>query len=447
MYYGILLPVGLVVLYFFFFKFDIIYLLIAFATPLSVNLLSASTGNNLSLPSELLLIGATAFVIFHAILSKEENVSKIANHNVSKVIYFYLGWIFITACTSQLPIVSFKSLASTLWFVIPLYFGGLFYFQKKNNIRYFLWAHTIALIIVVFYTLYVHGSHGFSKEVGHWAMSPFYNDHTAYGAILALFIPVVFAFLFDKKSSKLEKFFALVAGSILVVALYFSYSRAAWVSLIAAIGVFAIVIFRIKFRWVLVIFVSFAALFYVYQFQILDKMQKNKQDSSENFTEHVRSISNISSDASNLERINRWQAAISMFKEKPLFGFGPGTYQFEYAPYQRSMDKTIISTNFGNMGNAHSEYLGPLSEQGLLGLVNFTLLAIFSLITGFRVYKKSENQSDRIIALGISLGLITYFVHGFLNNFLDTDKLSVPFWSLISILVALDIKRKSEIRN
>jgi hypothetical protein len=68
-------------------------------------------------------------------------------------------------------------------------------------------------------------------------------------------------------------------------------------------------------------------------------------------------------------------------------------------------------------------------------------------ITGFRVYKSSENQSDNIIALGISLGLITYFVHGFLNNFLDTDKLSVPFWSLISILVALDIKRKSEIRS
>jgi len=68
-------------------------------------------------------------------------------------------------------------------------------------------------------------------------------------------------------------------------------------------------------------------------------------------------------------------------------------------------------------------------------------------ITGFRVYKSSDNQSDNIIALGISLGLITYFVHGFLNNFLDTDKLSVPFWSLISILVALDIRRKSEVRS
>jgi hypothetical protein len=37
------------------------------------------------------------------------------------------------------------------------------------------------------------------------------------------------------------------------------------------------------------------------------------------------------------------------------------------------------------------------------------------------------------------LGLITYFTHGFLNNFLDTDKLSVPFWGFVAIIVALDV--------
>jgi hypothetical protein len=29
--------------------------------------------------------------------------------------------------------------------------------------------------------------------------------------------------------------------------------------------------------------------------------------------------------------------------------------------------------------------------------------------------------------------------HGFLNNFLDTDKLSVPFWGFTAIIVALDV--------
>ncbi len=56
-------------------------------------------------------------------------------------------------------------------------------------------------------------------------------------------------------------------------------------------------------------------------------------------------MTNISSDASNLERINRWDCAISMFKERPFFGYGPGTYMFQYAKYQLKKNRTIISTN------------------------------------------------------------------------------------------------------
>jgi hypothetical protein len=41
--------------------------------------------------------------------------------------------------------------------------------------------------------------------------------------------------------------------------------------------------------------------------------------------------------------------------------------------------------------------------------------------------------------LSATLGLITYFVHGTLNNFLNTDKASVPFWGLVAIIVALDL--------
>jgi hypothetical protein len=43
-------------------------------------------------------------------------------------------------------------------------------------------------------------------------------------------------------------------------------------------------------------------------------------------------------------------------------------------------------------------------------------------------------------------------VHGFLNNFLDTDKLSVPFWGFTAMIVAIDLhsrrgKRGTEIKN
>ena len=43
---------------------------------------------------------------------------------------------------------------------------------------------------------------------------------------------------------------------------------------------------------------------------------------------------------SNLERINRWQSAFRLFKERPILGWGPGAYQFVYAPYQKAKEKT-----------------------------------------------------------------------------------------------------------
>jgi flagellin-like protein len=128
-----------------------------------------------------------------------------------------------------------------------------------------------------------------------------------------------------------------------------------------------------------------------------------------------------------------------MFQEKPLLGWGPGTYMFQYAPFQKFSERTIISTNFGEGGNAHSEYIGPLAEQGIFGSVLFIAIAITAVFYASRIIIRSQNRQTRIIAKGILLGLVTYLVHGFLNNFLDTEKASVPFWGFVAIIVALDI--------
>ena len=47
--------------------------------------------------------------------------------------------------------------------------------------------------------------------------------------------------------------------------------------------------------------------------------------------------------------------------------------------------------------------------------------------------------------LVILLGFITYVVHGGLNNFLDTDKASVPFWGFVAALVAIDLYHKNKV--
>jgi O-antigen ligase len=133
-----------------------------------------------------------------------------------------------------------------------------------------------------------------------------------------------------------------------------------------------------------------------------------------------------------------------MFKERPFFGFGPGTYQFQYAPFQRSKYRTIITTNSGDGGNAHSEYLGPLSESGILGTLSVIFLVITVFYSGINIYRKEKDKNIRIISLMCVLALTTYYTHGFLNNFLDTDKLAVPVFGAMAVIVALDVYRKNQ---
>ena len=129
-----------------------------------------------------------------------------------------------------------------------------------------------------------------------------------------------------------------------------------------------------------------------------------------------------------------------MFEQRPVTGWGPGTYMFQYAPFQAARDRTIISTNFGLNGNSHSEYLGPLAEQGILGLLLVITLVSVVTWTSVRLWSRLPPGVERRIVGAAFLGLVTYYVHGALNNYLDLDKASVPFWGFTAMIVMLDLE-------
>jgi uncharacterized membrane protein len=45
---------------------------------------------------------------------------------------------------------------------------------------------------------------------------------------------------------------------------------------------------------------------------------------------------------------------------------------------------------------------------------------------------------------GLILGLVVYWIHGIMNYFLDTEKVSVIYWGFIAAVVALDLYSKKE---
>lgn len=424
--------------YFFLVKPDWLLLTLVFLTPLSIEFGGEHLGFAIDVPTEPIIVFMMGWYFFRLFSNGKVDLVML-KHPVTLAIIGSLIWMLISAFFSELPLVSAKFFLSRLWFVTVFYFLAIELFKSYAHLKRYFWAFGISLVIVILVTTFRHSLLGFERKAGIWVVGPFFNDHTVYSAVISIIAPLFLALFLNSNESFKKRLISLAFFGVCVAGILFSYSRASWVSFAAGLGLLFLLYFKVKARYVIPILILAGFGIFSFQHEIQIALEKNQQESSGDFLEHFKSISNVTSDASNLERINRWKSAIRLWEERPITGWGPGTYQFVYAPYQVSEDLTIISTNVGDVGNAHSEYLGPLAESGMPGMVLFSLIVIFTMITGIKLNHKLQNKEARLIAIGCLAGLFTYFVHGFLNNFLDTDKASVLFWGFIAIIVALDV--------
>lgn len=447
LYFALAYPLALLTIIAALYAPDKVFLFIVFCTPLSLNLIEFEVVKaGFYFPTEPLLFGIMVLYLMR-VLAGDSIDKRFMRHPITIAILVYLVWILITALTSSMFLVSLKFFVVKLWFVVSCYFFGKEIFRDYKNIKRFVWLYIIPLTGVILYTVIRHSTHGFNLETAYWVMGPFFKDHTSYGALLAMFFPLLVGFMVQTKYNGLIRSAILLVIVVFAIGIILSYTRAAWVSLAGAFAVFLVMKLRIDFKLLVIFGLASAGLFTLNYDRIMMQLDKNYQGRSDDIGEHVQSIFNISSDASNLERLLRWNCAIRMFKDRPVFGFGPGTYQFQYATYQFSGERTIISTNFGDGGNAHSEYLGPLAESGLLGMLTFGFLVTIVLYRGIRLYYEIDDPEVKILLMGILLGLITYLIHGVLNNYLDTDKASVPFFGFIAIIVAIDLYHGPQSRS
>jgi len=438
-------PFAILIAYLYITSLDKVFLLITFLTPLSLPLqdLIPEMPFDISLPVEpmiLILMGVFVLKLF-----KEKSYpKKFILHPVSLAIIFHLIWMTVTTLTSSMPLVSMKFLLARFWFVITFFYFALIVFNDRKNIKRYLYLFVIGLSIAAFYSLVKHALVGINDQAAAYKISwPFFNDHTVYGAVLAFYFPIVIGFFVLAKESN-HKTLLLILIAFLGFAIIHSYSRASWLSILASFALWGVLRLKISFRVLMETVIGFAGILFLFSTTLIMQLEENKTDSSDDFKEHIQSMTNIKTDASNVERLNRWKCAFEMFKERPVFGWGPGTYMFQYAPFQKERDRTVISTNWGDWGNAHSEYIGPLAESGVFGSLSMIAIVLLSVYTGFNVVYKSTDIWMKVTAITVLMGLATYVVHGILNNFLDTVKASVPFWGFTAILVFFDIYLKEK---
>jgi len=127
-----------------------------------------------------------------------------------------------------------------------------------------------------------------------------------------------------------------------------------------------------------------------------------------------------------------------MFQEKPIAGFGPGTFYPNYKSYTISLFKTYVSQN-PERSTVHNYYFLVLIEQGIIGFLLFMAMLLYALIRGQFLYHRLEGFEKQFV-LAAMICLIMISTINLINDMIESLKVGSFFFISLSFIVASDLK-------
>jgi O-antigen ligase len=442
MYYLAALPAALLLVYLAVVDLKAIFLLLLFSIPLSTELFLPN-GFALEVPTEPFMVGLMLAGFLLLLRHAKEFDGQFLRHPLTMLLLLHLGWIAVSALLSNQFVVSLKFLLAKLWYIATFFFLASRMLDGERDIKRFFWAVFLPLMLTIIIITARHASYGFTFSDVRWVLSPFYRNHVSYAAIVVLFVPFVwFVRLWYPRGSWRRRliFWSL---PLLLIAIQLSYTRAAYVGLVAAIGAYFIIQWRLT-RWVVIAALIAAVIglsYVVANNRYLDYAPNYETTiSHKDFGNLVEATYQLE-DISTMERLYRWVAGFNMTAAEPLFGFGPGNFYFFYKSYTVTSFTTYVSDNPERSG-IHNYYLMTLVEQGIPGLIIFLLLLFTALTYGERIYHRAKDPRHRHIAMMAILCIIIISVMQLINDLLETDKVGPFFFMSLAMLINIDLRER-----
>jgi O-antigen ligase len=445
MYSLLILPIALAILALTLLDIRVPIFLLIGSLVISINGLETIKINT-DLPDELLMLFSTLVFIF-IIAKRWHSIKHQLNHPFIKIVIVIYLWSVIATIFSTDVALSVKFLLKKIWYLTPFLFYPILILDEKKNIKTVFALLFIPMILVIIYVLIKYNSLGFKFEDVHDPIQPFFINHVMYGAMISSFFPALIAALYLARRWSVQWMVLLIAVPVFLVAIYFSYSRAAWMAVVFAAGTFVLIKYKLMDKAIL--FFYGTALFFIFWLSANNnylnyKPSKDKTKMHETILDHL--IATIQgTDISSAERYYRWIATLRMSKDYMLTGVGPNNFYTNYKSYTITSFNTWVSRN-PEKSSTHNYFLFMLGEQGLPALILYAFFIYYLFYLGQKIYHKQENHFFKTTIMVCLCVIGAIFVNNFFSDLLETNKIASLFFVSIAIMIALD-KKQNMVKN
>ena len=217
---------------------------------------------------------------------------------------------------------------------------------------------------------------------------------------------------------------------LLLVSLGYTFSRAAWLGLIASFILLSLFSKRNIIHYAVLV-ISFILIFYQPMQNVRnvsfvsDKVVELKEEESI-IEEKVEKKSFITK-FSGMGRKTFWGEAINVFKQRPITGVGLKTYR------EVALD---LDEEFSGY-HVHNCYLQMLAEIGVLGLLSFCWIIISIFRYTIRNLNRNKENVYFLLTLGFLVGIFGYLFQATFDTNFYSSKLSTLFWIGLGLLTAI----------
>ena len=431
-----ILPIGLLLLAYVYDDLSRLFYLLCIVLPFSMEYYFDAVGLGTDLPSEPLMIVLAGCTLLLLVYKQFELPKSYITHPIWLLLIFQVFWILITTISSTVPVISIKFLLAKLWYLLSFFIFPLLFAKHFWDIIKAYKYVSIIVFISILVVLVRHAFAGFTFAASYDVVRPFFRNHVTYAAISVICLPFVWAFY--KTSVRKNGFSNLwIVIFIFVIGIYFSFTRAAILSIFIAIGAWYI----IEKRWMkhalilssitLIIGITYLA----WNNNYMDLAPNYEKTITHTEFDHLIEATYKLQDISSMERVYRWMAGAEMIKDKFWMGFGPGTFVSNYKNYSISRFQTYVSDNPEQSG-IHNYFLMMWTDQGFIGFLLFLILCFVILLQGEKVYFKNTDSERKYFIMATLLSTIIIMAMSLINDLLETDKVG-PFFFLNCALIIL----------